>query len=91
MHFGVIAVDSGSPPRSGTSEISIIILDVNDNAPIFTQERYIGKMLENMPEGSVVLTVLATDQDAGVNGDISYQLSQAMGQSDSTFVIDPIT
>uniref|UniRef100_A0A8C0U307 Protocadherin beta-4-like n=2 Tax=Cyanistes caeruleus TaxID=156563 RepID=A0A8C0U307_CYACU len=88
MSFSVIAVDGGSPPRSGSVVISIIILDVNDNPPIFTQERYIGKVLENMPEGSVVLAVLATDQDAGVNGDISYQLSQAVGQTDSAFVID---
>ncbi|KAM4763918.1 protocadherin beta-15-like [Cyanocitta cristata] len=91
MGFSLIAVDGGSPPRSGTIEISIVILDVNDNAPIFTQEQYIGQVLENSPEGSVVLRVVATDQDSGVNGDISYQLSQAVGQSDSAFVIDPIT
>uniref|UniRef100_A0A8C0ZEC2 Cadherin domain-containing protein n=2 Tax=Cyanistes caeruleus TaxID=156563 RepID=A0A8C0ZEC2_CYACU len=91
MSFSVIAVDGGSPPRSGTIEISIIILDANDNAPTFMQERYIVKVLENMPEGSVVLTVLATDQDAGVYGEISYQLSEAADQSVSIFVIDPIT
>ncbi|NXM88724.1 PCDBF protein, partial [Oenanthe oenanthe] len=89
MSFSVIAEDGGSPPRTGTMEVKIVILDVNDNAPIFTQQVYIGKVLENMPEGSLVLSVLATDQDAGVNGDISYELSQAVGQSDSTFVIDP--
>uniref|UniRef100_UPI001292D650 protocadherin beta-15-like n=1 Tax=Lonchura striata TaxID=40157 RepID=UPI001292D650 len=91
MGFSVIAVDGGSPPRSGSIEISIIILDVNDNAPIFMQERYIGRVMENMPAGSVVLTVLATDQDAGVNGDIFYELSQSVVQADSAFVIDPIT
>uniref|UniRef100_A0A8C3U0B6 Cadherin domain-containing protein n=1 Tax=Catharus ustulatus TaxID=91951 RepID=A0A8C3U0B6_CATUS len=91
MSFSVIAVDGGSPPRSGTTQVQIIILDVNDNAPVFTQEEYIGKVLENMPEGSVVLTVLATDKDSGVNGEISYQISQAVGQTDSAFVIDPRT
>ncbi|NXW79622.1 PCDBD protein, partial [Hirundo rustica] len=91
MSFSVIAEDGGSPPRRGTIQVHVIILDANDNAPVFTKERYVGKVLENMPEGSVVLTVLATDQDAGVNGDISYQLSQAVGQSDSAFVIDPKT
>ncbi|NXP59077.1 PCDB4 protein, partial [Chloropsis cyanopogon] len=89
--FSLIAVDGGSPPRSGTTQVKIVILDVNDNAPIFTQEEYIARVLENMPEGFVVLNVRAADPDAGVNGDISYQLSQAVGQSDSTFVIDPIT
>ncbi|XP_023802923.1 protocadherin beta-15-like, partial [Cyanistes caeruleus] len=91
MSFSVIAVDGGSPPRSGTIEISVVIMDVNDNAPTFKQDRYIGKVLENMPEGSVVLQVLATDQDAGVYGEISYQLSEAADQSVSIFVIDPIT
>ncbi|RLV62142.1 hypothetical protein DV515_00019627, partial [Chloebia gouldiae] len=91
VDFSLIAVDGGSPSRSGSTEVKIVILDVNDNAPIFTQETYIVKVLENMPEGSVVLTVLATDQDAGVNGEISYQLSQAGGQSNSAFLIDPST
>uniref|UniRef100_A0A8C0UCD3 Protocadherin beta-4-like n=2 Tax=Cyanistes caeruleus TaxID=156563 RepID=A0A8C0UCD3_CYACU len=89
--FSLIAVDGGSPPTTGTTEVKIVILDANDNAPIFTQERYFGKVLENMPEGSVVLTVLARDQDAGVYGEISYQFSQAVGQNNSAFVIDPIT
>uniref|UniRef100_A0A803VAB3 Cadherin domain-containing protein n=1 Tax=Ficedula albicollis TaxID=59894 RepID=A0A803VAB3_FICAL len=91
MSFKVIAEDGGSPPRSGTTQVKIVILDVNDNAPVFTQQGYIGKVLENMPEGSVILTVLATDQDAGVNGDISYEITELVGQSDSPFVIDPRT
>ncbi|XP_014117940.1 PREDICTED: protocadherin beta-4-like, partial [Pseudopodoces humilis] len=91
MSFSLIAVDGGSPPRTGKTEVKIVILDVNDNAPIFTQEVYIGEVLENMPEGSVVLMVLATDEDAGLNGEISYELSEAVGQSHSTFLIDSIT
>ncbi|NWZ42558.1 PCDBD protein, partial [Brachypodius atriceps] len=91
MAFSVIAEDGGSHPRSGTTQVQIVILDVNDNAPIFKQEVYVAKVLENMPEGSVVLSVLATDQDAGVNGEISYHLSQVVGQSDSAFVVDPKT
>ncbi|KAM6196400.1 protocadherin beta-15-like [Sarcoramphus papa] len=86
--FSLIAVDGGSPPRSGTTQIHIVVLDVNDNAPIFTQELYVGEVLENAPEGSVVLSVVATDRDVGVNGDISYQFSQAVGQSQSAFAID---
>uniref|UniRef100_A0A8C3PJX6 Cadherin domain-containing protein n=1 Tax=Calidris pygmaea TaxID=425635 RepID=A0A8C3PJX6_9CHAR len=86
--FSLIAVDGGSPPRSGTTQIRIVVLDVNDNAPVFTQEQYIGQVLENAPEGFVVLRVVATDQDVGVNGEITYQFSQAVGQSNSVFMID---
>ncbi|NWQ83286.1 PCDBF protein, partial [Columbina picui] len=88
MHFRLVAVDGGSPPRSGTTQIRIIVLDVNDNAPVFTKKVYVGKVLENMPEGSVVLSVVATDLDAGPNGDISYQFSQVSDQNDSPFLID---
>uniref|UniRef100_A0A803V3P2 Cadherin domain-containing protein n=1 Tax=Ficedula albicollis TaxID=59894 RepID=A0A803V3P2_FICAL len=88
MSFSVIAEDGGSPPRSGTTQVKIVILDANDNAPMFTKHVYIAKVLENMPEGSVILTVLATDQDAGINGDISYEITELVGQ---TFLIDPRT
>ncbi|XP_027562442.1 protocadherin beta-15-like, partial [Neopelma chrysocephalum] len=91
MHFSLIAVDGGSPPRSGTTQIHIVILDVNDNFPVFPHEVYDVQVLENAPEGSVVLTVLATDRDAGTNGNVSYEFSEAMGQSDSAFEIDPTT
>ncbi|NXU37841.1 PCDBF protein, partial [Drymodes brunneopygia] len=91
MSFSLIAEDGGSPPRSGTTQVKIVILDANDNAPVFAQDVYTAKVLENMPAGSVVLTMLATDQDAGVNGDIAYQLSEVVGQSDPTFAIDSIS
>ncbi|XP_064527531.1 protocadherin beta-15-like [Pseudopipra pipra] len=89
MDFSLIAVDGGTPPRSGTTQIHITVLDVNDNAPVFTHELYDVQVLENAPEGSVVLSVLATDQDAGTNGEISYQFSEAVDHSDSAFEIDP--
>ncbi|XP_065499997.1 protocadherin beta-15-like [Caloenas nicobarica] len=91
MGFSVIATDGGSPPRSGTTEIRIVVLDVNDNSPVFTKRLYIGKVLENAPEGSVVLSVVATDLDVGPHGDISYQFSQAVSQNDSGFFIDPVS
>ncbi|XP_065591024.1 protocadherin beta-15-like [Cyrtonyx montezumae] len=89
MDFTLIATDGGTPPRSGSTQIHIIVLDVNDNAPTFTQKVYIGQILENAPEGSVVLRVVASDADIGINGDILYQFSQVISQSLSSFMIDP--
>uniref|UniRef100_A0A671PAP9 Cadherin domain-containing protein n=1 Tax=Sinocyclocheilus anshuiensis TaxID=1608454 RepID=A0A671PAP9_9TELE len=34
------AVDGGTPPRSGTVAIHVIVLDANDNAPVFSQAVY---------------------------------------------------
>ncbi|XP_014813986.1 PREDICTED: protocadherin beta-14-like [Calidris pugnax] len=89
--FSLIAVDGGSPPRSGTTQIHVVVLDANDNTPIFTQKLYIGQVLENTPEGSVVLRVMATDRDVGVNGNVTYQFRQSVSMSNSAFAIDPRT
>ncbi|XP_031452049.1 protocadherin beta-15-like [Phasianus colchicus] len=89
IYFTLVATDGGSPPRSGSTQIHIIVLDVNDNAPIFTQKLYNAQILENAPEGSVVLRVIATDADVGVNGDISYHFSHAVVESQSAFILDP--
>ncbi|NXH43645.1 PCDB4 protein, partial [Dicaeum eximium] len=91
LSFILSAVDGGSPPRSGTAEVNIIVLDVNDNSPVFTQKIYVGHVLENSPKGSVVLNVVASDRDEGVNAEITYEFIQAMSQTDNPFTIDSMS
>ncbi|XP_043837814.1 protocadherin gamma-B1 isoform X25 [Dromiciops gliroides] len=69
------AVDSGVPVRSGTVEIRINVTDANDNWPVFSQEVYRVSLRENLPPGSSVLQVTATDQDEGNNAEITYSIS----------------
>ncbi|KAM3866663.1 protocadherin alpha-8-like [Diretmus argenteus] len=69
------AVDGGTPPKTGTSEIIINVLDNNDNIPVFSKSLYKTSITENVPLGTTVLTVTATDADEGINGEISYSLS----------------
>ncbi|XP_071770510.2 protocadherin alpha-8-like [Centroberyx gerrardi] len=66
------AVDGGSPPRSGTLNVTVTVLDSNDNHPIFSQEVYSITLSENVEVGTIVIQVKATDEDDGVNGDIEY-------------------
>ncbi|XP_036403729.1 protocadherin alpha-8-like isoform X4 [Megalops cyprinoides] len=68
------AVDGGKPPRSGTLRVTINVIDVNDNAPIFSSPLYKVRVSENVPFGTTILTLNATDLDEGVNGEISYSL-----------------
>ncbi|XP_032384239.1 protocadherin alpha-3-like [Etheostoma spectabile] len=68
------AVDGGSPPKSGTSQLVINVLDINDNIPIFSKTLYKTKIPENTPLGTVVIAVNATDADEGLNSEIVYSL-----------------
>lgn len=48
--------------------------DVNDNAPVFSQPSYSTLVLaKDVKEGDLVLTVSATDPDAGNNSLIAYR------------------
>uniref|UniRef100_A0A4W6BMG0 Cadherin domain-containing protein n=1 Tax=Lates calcarifer TaxID=8187 RepID=A0A4W6BMG0_LATCA len=68
------AVDGGSPPKSGTSQLIVNVLDINDNIPIFSETLYKTKIPENTPLGTVVIAVNATDADEGLNSEIVYSL-----------------
>ncbi|XP_069026673.1 protocadherin alpha-3-like isoform X31 [Embiotoca jacksoni] len=74
----VTAVDGGKPPRSGTLNVSIIVLDSNDNRPIFKQEVYQLSIKENSPVGTSVFRMNATDLDEDTNGDIEYSLGKTL-------------
>ncbi|NWI98720.1 PCDGA protein, partial [Crypturellus undulatus] len=70
------AVDGGDPARTGTTRIHVIVLDANDNAPVFSQAVYMVRVPEDMPVGSVLLSVSATDADDGINGMVKYTLKK---------------
>ncbi|XP_054575621.1 cadherin EGF LAG seven-pass G-type receptor 1 [Eptesicus fuscus] len=71
--FAVEAVDHGSPPMSSSASVSITVLDVNDNDPVFTQPAYELRLNEDAAVGSSVLTLRALDRDA--HSVITYQLT----------------
>ncbi|XP_034546152.1 uncharacterized protein LOC117817520 [Notolabrus celidotus] len=66
------AVDGGDPARSGTSEITVVVLDNNDNAPQFDRQLYEANVSEEATPGTEILHVKATDADEGLNGEIEY-------------------
>ncbi|XP_038556222.1 protocadherin alpha-8-like [Micropterus salmoides] len=66
------AVDGGNPPRSGTLNVTVVVLDSNDNHPTFSQEVYSVTVPENVDADTSVIKVKASDVDEGANGDIEY-------------------
>ncbi|XP_035979420.2 protocadherin beta-10 [Halichoerus grypus] len=88
LSLTLTALDGGSPPRSGTTTIRIVILDINDNAPQFSQTIYETQAPENSPVGSLIAKVSAGDVDSGVNADISYSLFDASEDIRTTFQVN---
>uniref|UniRef100_A0A667WWG0 Cadherin domain-containing protein n=1 Tax=Myripristis murdjan TaxID=586833 RepID=A0A667WWG0_9TELE len=84
----ITATDSGSPPLSSKKTIPVIITDVNDNPPVFSQPSYNVYLKENGLPGSILYSVSASDPDLGENAKISYSIldSKAQGVSVSSYV-----
>ncbi|KAG8439007.1 hypothetical protein GDO86_005266, partial [Hymenochirus boettgeri] len=72
----ITAFDGGKPPRSGSCQIKITVLDINDNPPVFQQPTYKINLLENPTLNTVILVLNATDMDDGSNGEIEYFFDQ---------------
>ncbi|XP_035170544.1 protocadherin beta-1-like, partial [Oxyura jamaicensis] len=89
--FSITAVDGGSPPRSGTAVIRVVVLDANDNIPVFTQSLYKVRILENSSEDTLVAVVSVKDLDLGMNGEIAYSVVQNSEDNRETFKINPET
>ncbi|XP_034400108.1 protocadherin alpha-3-like [Cyclopterus lumpus] len=74
VRLTVTAVDGGNPPKSATSLIIINVLDINDNAPVFSSSLYKARISENLAVGKTVIVLNATDADEGLNAEIEYSL-----------------
>ncbi|XP_035377220.1 protocadherin alpha-2-like isoform X10 [Electrophorus electricus] len=74
------AIDGGNPPRSGTLNITVSVLDNNDNRPVFSQDVYTVNLQENVPVGTIVTKVNATDLDEGSNGEVMYSLGSNLNR-----------
>ncbi|XP_031443089.1 protocadherin gamma-A11-like isoform X32 [Clupea harengus] len=85
------ALDGGNPQKSGTVKINVIVVDANDNAPVFSEAVYRVALAENVSQGNVILKVSASDKDQGTNSDITYSFSQSSGKALDVFSIDSKT
>lgn len=65
----------GLPPLTGTLTVHVIVGDINDNCPEFTEYTYITIVSEESPAGTVCAMITASDIDEGANGKIRYSCS----------------
>uniref|UniRef100_H0XVP0 Protocadherin gamma subfamily A, 3 n=2 Tax=Otolemur garnettii TaxID=30611 RepID=H0XVP0_OTOGA len=87
----LVASDGGDPIHSGNLRIQVIVLDANDNPPVFTRPEYHVSVWENTPVGTRLLTVNATDPDEGFNAQVSYILDKMPGKITHIFDLDSVT
>ncbi|XP_030813043.1 protocadherin gamma-A7-like [Camarhynchus parvulus] len=82
------ASDGGDPARTGTARIRVTVLDVNDNAPVFSQAEYTVRVPEDVPVGSILVTVTATDADEGSYGNLKYSIQKITEKASQIFQLD---
>ena len=86
----IVAFDSGSPFMSSTATVSIAILDVNDNIPIFSQSLYTGDVDEN-DSGSIVVILDASDLDLNLNSVLFFEYQDPIFGSTLPFTINSVS
>ncbi|XP_078145126.1 protocadherin alpha-8-like [Centroberyx gerrardi] len=92
VKLSLTALDGGTPQRSGTLDIIVNVLDINDNAPTFSMSLYKARLFENTPTGTTILSLNATDVDEGMNSEVVFSISK--NEKDhilEIFNIDPHT
>ncbi|XP_018417423.1 PREDICTED: protocadherin-8 [Nanorana parkeri] len=86
----LVAMDGGSPSRSGSAVIKVRVLDFNDNSPVFEKSAVTVQLMEDAPVGYLLLDLNAADPDEGANGEIVYGFSPQVSQEvRQLFKIDP--
>ncbi|XP_030648888.1 protocadherin gamma-A11-like [Chanos chanos] len=86
-YLTLTAVDGGKPQRSGTIKIHILVLDANDNSPVFDQSSYKASVIENAGKGTLVTTVSASDADES-SQKIQYYFEHPSATVNDLFAID---
>uniref|UniRef100_A0ACB8E7L0 Uncharacterized protein n=1 Tax=Sphaerodactylus townsendi TaxID=933632 RepID=A0ACB8E7L0_9SAUR len=75
----IVAVDDGTPALSATQILTVIVLDINDESPVFTKSLYQASIYENKDPREVVIKIEATDKDSGTNSLLHYEIFPGPG------------
>lgn len=83
----VKVIDKGQPPLSQIANVTITVMDIDDNCPVFESPVYRTTIEEGSAIGTSILTVKATDRDIGTNAELDYGI--LTGNDRGAFRIDP--
>lgn len=77
----ILNVSASDGVFSATVQVNIRILGANLYSPVFSQRFYLAEIHENVPTGTKVIQVKATDEDSGVFGQIMYSFINDLGKT----------
>ncbi|XP_012583214.1 PREDICTED: protocadherin alpha-11, partial [Condylura cristata] len=88
LNLLLTAVDGGKPALTGTVQLFVVVLDINDNDPEFDQSEYKVRLMENAVKETFVIKVNATDRDEGTNGQVAYSLRSIKPDGKNLFTLN---
>uniref|UniRef100_A0A8C1DTL6 Protocadherin-16 n=1 Tax=Cyprinus carpio carpio TaxID=630221 RepID=A0A8C1DTL6_CYPCA len=81
-----LTIRASDSKHQSEANLTVLVEDINDNAPTFAQDLYQVTLPEHSPSGSPIITVTATDRDSGENGKVTYRV---VSSTRDGFYIDP--
>lgn len=93
LRFYAVASDlpqGGAEQRSARALVTVNVLDVNDNAPSFSQASYTAVIPENAAVGVSLINLTASDADEGESGRVLYEMIDE-GEAGGLFAVDERT
>jgi len=72
--FDVIVQDGGNPPLYNKAKITVNVIDINDNPPVFLQDIYQFSVSESLSPHQPFGLITASDKDSGSNGMVEYHV-----------------
>lgn len=85
--FRVYASDKGNPSLNNSVSVSVEVIDVNDNVPIFSYPKKGNNSITTTITSLPITTISAKDKDVGLNGRLSYFISS--GNDANMFYLNP--
>ncbi|KAJ1373971.1 hypothetical protein KIN20_036538 [Parelaphostrongylus tenuis] len=88
LRYAVIAFDHGSPSQVSVVNLTVEVVDVNDNAPFCLEPTTTVRIPEDYPDGALVGCVAATDADVGANARLRFSIESEQSGVTPPFKID---
>lgn len=90
-NFVVVVCDSSVQQICSNMTFTVNVIDLNDNAPVYTEDPFIVDVNENIAINSRVVVISSTDADSPANSAVRYSFPNTSGPFDINAVTGEVT